>query len=112
MKHEDYIHQHIDKAMTSLDGMQRASANPYLYTRVEARLREDKTFWNRAGSFISRPAFAVAAICLVIFMNLAIFLRDQQQPVVASTNQDDVQILASEYSISGNTIYDATAEQQ
>jgi hypothetical protein len=112
MKHEQDIEGKVDKAMTSLDGMQRAGSNPYLYTRIRARLQNDRSFWGSAIYFISRPAVAIAAICIVIVLNLAVFMQQETPQISQATNQDDVQVLASEYNISGNTIYDLTTDQQ
>ena len=48
------IQEEVEKTLESLDGIQRAVANPYLFTRIEARLeKEEKSFWSRTLTFIS-----------------------------------------------------------
>jgi hypothetical protein len=110
MKNKEHINQEADRTLASLDGVQRAVANPFLFTRIKARLqREEKGFWNAAVSFVGRPVVAIAAVLLIILLNLAIILN---QPTTVPSSQDEEQLFASEYDLSGTTIYDATVDQQ
>lgn len=62
----------VDEILNSLDGMKRAEARPFMYTRVMARLQEDdvKSVWGRTVAFIARPAVAFACLAAVIVTNL------------------------------------------
>lgn len=105
------INEEVQKTLESLDNVQRAQANPYLFTRIRGRLTgEERSFWNLAFRFVSRPVVAVAAILLVILMNVAIILN--QPSSTPTPTQEEEQYFASEYNLSGNTIYDATVDQQ
>ena len=76
MNEQKHIQEEVEKTLESLSGIQRAAANPYLFTRIEARLeKEEISFWSRALTFISRPAVAVPAIVLTILINTAIFFE-------------------------------------
>jgi len=112
MNNKQHIQQEVDKALNSLNDIQRASARPYLFTRVMARLqKEDKSFLGQATGFIARPAFAIATILLVIVINVAVFFQSQPEPA-QTAGQEGEQLFASEYNLSGTTIYDATVDQQ
>ena len=105
------IQEEVEKTLNSLDGIQRAAANPYLFTRITARLEgEEKSFWSRALTFLSRPSVAVPAIVLTILINTAVFFEFRSER--GQTPPDDEQAFASEYNLSDNTIYESTIEPE
>jgi hypothetical protein len=72
MKSNEHINRLTDEALNSLDGAGRATAKPYLLTRINARMQnqnEKESIWDNALKFISRPAVALAGLCLVIGIN-------------------------------------------
>ena len=111
MNDKKRIQEEVEKTLESLNGIQRAAADPYLFTRIEARLeKEEKSFWSRALTFISRPSVAVPAIVLTILINTAIFFEFKSEKV--QTPQDEEQVFAGEYNLSDNTIYESTIEPE
>ena len=111
MNDKKRIQEEVEKTLESLDGIQRAGANPYLFTRIEARLeKEEKSFWSGALTFISRPSVAVPAIVLTILINTAIFFEFKSEKV--QVPPDEEQVFASEYNLSDNTIYESTIEPE
>jgi hypothetical protein len=112
MKDKQKIQHKVEETLNSIDGVKQALANPYLFTRIKAKLdREKKGFWIRAFSFISRPAIVVTAIVIVIFINAAVFLEFRSETGQQAPDENE-QVFANEYNLSSNTIYDATIEQQ
>jgi uncharacterized membrane protein YdfJ with MMPL/SSD domain len=93
MSNNDHINQLVNQALNSADGAERASAKPFLFTRIQAAMqRRPETFWERAGRFIARPSVAIAGLCLVLAVNLAAVVNssdklDLQEEV--TTNTDD-----------------------
>jgi hypothetical protein len=69
MTPEKNIQQEIERTLQSLDGIQRAEVNPYLYTRIKARMQKDTGSWEKAFSFISRPIVALTILVLVMAIN-------------------------------------------
>jgi len=111
MNDKRHIQEEVEKTLNSLDGIQRATSNPYLFARIRARLeREEKSLWSKALTFISRPSVAVPAIVLTILINTAIFFEFKSEKV--QTPQDEEQAFASEYSLSDYTIYESTIEPE
>jgi len=109
MKAKEHIEQAVDKTLNSLDGVRRAEANPYLFTRIKARLeKEERSIWSMATAFISRPAVALAAFIIAVLLNAAVFL--EYRPATPEAGQDDEQLFASEYNLSTDTIYDSTID--
>lgn len=70
----------IDEILSSLDGIQRAGARPFMYTRVMARMQsEDRTVWGRVVSYIARPAVALACMIAVIATNAYFITKTEKQ---------------------------------
>lgn len=110
MKSSQQIQNKIEETLQSIDGIQRAAANPYLFTRIQARMQnsQDKR-WQQLIAFISRPAVAIAGIILILLVNGAVIFN-QEKATAATTagNQPNEQVFADEYSLAVNTVYDYT----
>ena len=104
MKEHHKIEQQVNEAMDSLDGMGRAKANPFLFTRVEARLRQNsKNVWETIVSYVSKPAVALAMLCMVILSNAVVmFWQSGVQDSVVATDQP----LTEEYNQNVIAFYD------
>ena len=65
------IENRIDDTMASLDHIRRASAPPFLYTRVQALLaEEEKHFGFILLQWLMRPAVAYLLTLLILLLNL------------------------------------------
>lgn len=70
MTQKEKIQQEIERTLQSLDQVKRAEANPFLYTRIRARMqKQQSSIWERTFSFISRPMVALAVVFLVMVIN-------------------------------------------
>jgi len=111
MRTKKQIEQEADKTLNSFDGLHRAAPQPYLFTRVKARLmRKEKNAWSTAFSFLSRPTVAFAMILIALFVNAFLFFEFRAEPVQASG--EGAQMFANEYNLTDNTIYDSTVEPE
>lgn len=98
------IEQKVNEVMNSLDGLTRAKANPFLFTRVEARLRRGgKNAWETAISYISRPAVALAMLSMVILSNAVVMYWRAGAEEAAMEQQV---ALTEEYNLSVSSFYD------
>ena len=97
------IQQEVEKTLSSLDGIGRAEANPYLFTRIKAALRKDEAGgWGKVMLFMGRPVVAFATIVLVLIINMAVFFNAKSQ----RTNEEEQQLYASEYFSNATTVND------
>lgn len=88
-----------DQVLESLDGMQRAQANPFLFTRVMARLEAETNGWERVAGWLSKPAFAFSAVVLFMAVNASVLLWSQNDREVAVAQKLTAeQALAAEFS--------------
>jgi hypothetical protein len=58
-----------EEVLNSLDGIQRAASNPFLYTRIKERLAEHQNKWAKAANFIGRPVIVFSVTALFVAIN-------------------------------------------
>ena len=63
---DEILNKKIEEAMQSIDGIEKASPRPFLFTRLEARMQNERNIWSKISSFVARPVIAFACICLVL----------------------------------------------
>ena len=111
MKPGGDIEKRVEEALNSLDGIKRATPQPWLFSRVKARLSreeaEERTVWGTIGSFLSRPVVAVAGVCLILLFNGVLLFNQQSQ---SSSNgiaiQNEMQPSDSESFVASNSSFD------
>jgi hypothetical protein len=102
---EEYLNKKIDDVMQSIDGITRANPRPFLFTRLEARMQNERNIWSKLSSFVARPVIAFACICFVFIINAAvIFLSNNSGN--ALTQQGSELATADEYSQVSYNLYD------
>jgi hypothetical protein len=99
------IHTEQEDAFTedilnSLNGMKRAEAPAFLYTRIEGRLHNAKTV---LPAWVSRPAFSFAILALLLIVNVVAFTRYQQTQSASAVS--GIQGFAEEYSLTGSSVF-------
>ena len=106
MKQNHEIEKRVEETLNSLDGMTRAKANPFLFTRVEARLRQaPRNIWEQVTGYISRPAIALAMLGIVIFSNAAVMFWKSAQEEVVTADQPQL-ALSEEYNLNALAFYE------
>jgi len=93
----NHLEQQIDRAMNSLDGIQRASANPFLYTRVKAAIDEQNGTWAKFAGLFNRPAYAFTMAALFIGLNVWVAVNRPAQEPATVVNNDGEQAIAAEF---------------
>ena len=107
MKDKASIENHINKALSSVEGMERATPGPYFYTRLRARLdNKYENSWQRLSGFVAKPVIAFATILLVICINIfAIYSNSNSDSTLNTTDQTDL-VTVDEYNQVTSNIYD------
>lgn len=104
MEKMNWLEKEVDAAMSSIEGLRRAEAPAFLYTRVEASLnRESRGFWYEFAMFLARPAVTVATVAVIICLNLLAYFNNDN--ITANLSEDD-HAFAGEYSMVNNTSQD------
>jgi hypothetical protein len=96
------INTEIEKTLASLDGLQRAEANPFLYEKIRQRIARQK-----AGIYRARaPILRLAAVCMVLMvLNLLSWVRVHQGTGPRADAQGAMQQIYGDY-ISSSRIAD------
>jgi len=98
------IEQRIEDTLNSLDGISRAEANPFIHTRIQARLKRPKNTVERLVLFAGKPAFAFLVLLIVISTNVMVILQGSDEP--SAKQQQSQFVVADEYSNNVQTLYD------
>ena len=71
------LQKKIDEILNSLDGLQRAEANPFLYGKIRNRLENGQPF-------VPSPLAwrLVVALAIVVVLNLFTILYFQKKPIL------------------------------
>ena len=101
----------VDQLISSIDGIQRAAAPDFFYTRLAARMEKDnEAVINRP--WYLRPVYTFAVLLLVMVFN-AYFLFNHSsntESVVVNT-ADTMQSIAAEYNLNDNSLYDLNQDK-
>ncbi len=69
------IEKRINETINSLEGLGKAKANPFFYTRLEARMQEELLPASGPVAFLSNLKLSVAVLTLFMVLNVvSIFL--------------------------------------
>src|SRR3954469_2881220 len=90
MEQGSEISKRVEKALSSIDGIERAVPQPWFFARIKARLsKEEKTVWVKIGSFLSKPVVAIAGLCLVLTLNAVLLLNQKSSTPARPYGQFD-----------------------
>ncbi len=105
MDNHEHINKLIHDALSSVDDAARATPKPYLFTRLTARMQRDtETSWDMVLKFISKPAVALAGVCLVIAINALVISNNFSDNTIPVT--DDQYASVDDYNTSARLLND------
>jgi hypothetical protein len=103
----------VEDILGSLDGVSKAVAPDFFYTRLKARMEKG---FEPVGSksWALRPVYAMAALVVVVLVNAAVIFNGQNnttEDTVADT--DRFQSVAAEYALNDNSanLYDLNQDK-
>ncbi len=99
---QEDIDKKIERTLSSLDHMERASVNPFFYTRLKAKMEAEKRGF-RALFTIPQFSMAVASVFLLLCLNFYVVISYEYD---ASTQADEVSTFISDYQINVGDIYE------
>ncbi len=100
----------VDEILAGLDGVRRAEAPGFFYTRLKARmLAEKQPVAVKSNNWLLRPAFVLGALAAIILLN-AVVLLQRNKP--EARDADTIQTIAAEYSLpEANSMYDLAIDK-
>ena len=76
------------------------------YPHVSREEAEERTVWGTMGSFLSRPAVAIAGLCLILLFNGALLLNQPGESSSAIAVQNEQVLSDSESFIASSSSFD------
>lgn len=102
-----------ENIINSLDGLQKASPGDFFFTRVQARLhKEEINLWGRVTAFATRPAVALATLCVICLLNAAALFYQYESSSNSVIADQFEQNSSDDYNttVAANSYYDENAE--
>ncbi|MGX5820628.1 hypothetical protein ACWKWU_20705 [Chitinophaga lutea] len=108
------IQSEVERTLRSLDGVARAEAPDFFYSRLRARMQQVRPAdaWERLIVLITRPSVAIAAILVVLALNGSMFLSRYNAGGERGEKLALQQAFADEYQLGLTTFYDYDKTEQ
>ena len=90
MKYSDTVQDEVRKTLDYLDKMPRLGGNPFLYTRIQARMTDGGSVKHSQKEERLWAAVRFALLLLLIVSNIATFVTTSQAPARTSFNREQV----------------------
>jgi hypothetical protein len=104
MNSKQQFNERVEDTLNSLDGATSAMPKPFLLTRINARLHaKQESIWDKYLYFISRPAIAFAAVCMVIAINIFAITNGNKANNIATDDMQSTYMLDDD-DVASNTI--------
>jgi len=97
--------QRIEEILGSLDGLKRAPAPDFFFTRLKAKM-ESRLASPERRPVLLRPVFVVASLLLVLLLNALVVLKSGSAEETVLTELETEQSIAADYSINTNLTYE------
>ena len=89
------INNRVDAALNSLDDVKRATAKPYVLTRMNAKTQNsNSSIWDNALQFISKPMVALVCMLIIIAFNVLVISRNYN---TSNTINEEQALTVDEY---------------
>ena len=90
--------------MKSLDGLQKAEAPDFFYTRLVGKM-QDKTEPKRKPFILLRPVFITAMLSVLLIINIVSLTRFDKQPIQTKKGAG-IESFAKAYGMNTETVYE------
>ena len=95
----------IDEVMESLEGIQRAKAPDFMYTRLKARMDKEFDQGGPLGRWLTKPVLALSIAAFILIINATTVLKMWEQGTSASNTSESAQVVAADYPVSVYPVY-------
>ncbi len=97
MKAEKDIAEKINQTLNSLEGLGKAEASPFFYSKLEARMQDELTSSIGRFAFVGNLKMSMAVLSVIMVLNVtSLFLlsgSDQQ----STTGGSDLDLISQDY---------------
>lgn len=103
-----------DGILDSLQGMKRAAAPEFFYTRLRARMEQeaDTAPLGWIGKLLTRPSLSLGLAAIVLLLNITTIMKMVQQPSRSAAPETSAPFVVADYSsIDTYPVYDETPNE-
>jgi hypothetical protein len=103
----------IEDILGSLEGLQKATAPDFFYTRLKARLEKEIIPAATNPARMLKPVYAWAALAVVLLINAAVILaKSNSNEMISSNETETLESIAADYNLNDVTgIYDLNEDK-
>lgn len=87
----------IDSVLNSLEGIQRAKAPDFMYTRLKGKMEQEFDQGGPIGRWLTRPVLALTIAAIILIANATTVVKMWEQSTHPNTNTESGQLVAAEY---------------
>ena len=87
----------IEDVLGSLEGIQRAKAPDFLYTRLKSRMETEFDQGGPLGRWLTRPVLALTIAAIILIANATTVVKMWEQNTASNKNIESGQVVAAEY---------------
>jgi len=91
--------------MESLEGIQRAKAPDFMYTRLKARMDKEFDQGGPLGRWLTKPVLALSIAAFILIINATTVLKMWEQGTAAGNTSESAQVVAADYPVSVYPVY-------
>jgi hypothetical protein len=103
---EDHNTNREERILNSLDGLQKAGAPDFFYTRLIGRMQNEMLPVKRPV-FLLRPAFITAVLLVVFIVNIVSLTQFNKEKTAASSSQPaTIESFAKAYNMETGSVYE------
>jgi hypothetical protein len=95
----------VEQVLNSWDGVKRAEAPAFFYTRLRARMDAQQTVDETPKNWVFKPVFVIASLVLVIIINAFIYFQNDNS-TISSSYDESSQSITAEFFSSDNILED------
>jgi len=95
----------IEDVLDSLEGIQRAKAPDFMYTRLKSRMETEFDQGGPLGRWLTRPVLALSIAAIILIMNATTVLKMWKQNTAVNTTTESAQVAATDYPVNVYPVY-------
>ncbi len=98
--------ENIEEILSSLDGMDKAVAPDFFYTRLRAKMEAGFIPSVTRRPLLLRPVFVMGTLLLVMVINAVVIFRSNRADGNGQGDADLMQSIAAQYSLNNSITHD------
>lgn len=96
----------IDQVLESLEGIQRAKAPGFMYTRIQSRMEKEFDQVGLIGRWLTRPALTLSLAAIILIANVTTVFQMMKQNSATPAADNSPVVASVDYAVGAYAVYD------